>query len=122
MVTLDDKLYEKLANCWIAAAEYDRSIAPLTRAGELSATGDMFVRLGEVQIQREDWEGATQALRRGIDKGQLKDAGKAQMLMGVALFNQKKLSEAREWFNRSRNSEQHRKLSTDYIALIDSQA
>ena len=120
-VTVDDKLYEKLANCWIAAAEYDRAIAPLQRAAELSATGDLFVRLGEVQVQREDWPAAVAALQRGLDKGQLRDTGSAQMMMGLALFNQKNLREAREWFNRSRTSEKHRKLSNDYIELIDAQ-
>jgi tetratricopeptide (TPR) repeat protein len=120
-VNPDDKLYEKLANCWIAAAEYDRAIAPLQRAAELANTGDLFVRLGEVQVQREDWPGAIAALQRGIDKGQLRDTGNAQLMMGLALFNQKNYREAREWFNRSRTSEKHRKLSTDYIALIDAQ-
>jgi tetratricopeptide (TPR) repeat protein len=121
-VTPDDKLYEKLANCWIAAAEYDRAIAPLQRAAELSNTGDLFVRLGEVQVQREDWEGAIAALQRGIDKGQLRDTGNAQLMMGLALFNQKNFRGAREWFNRARTSEKHRKLATDYITLIDAQA
>ncbi|HLF11448.1 MAG TPA: tetratricopeptide repeat protein [Gammaproteobacteria bacterium] len=120
-VKLDDKLYEKLANCWIAAAEFDKAIAPLQRAGELSTTGDMFVRLGEVQAQREDWAGAAAALQRGIDKGQLKDLGNAQLWMGISLFNQKKFDEARQWFNRARSSEKHRKMATDYIQLIDTQ-
>ena len=118
-VKVDDKLYEKLANCWIAAAEYDRAIPPLQRAAELSGTGDLFVRLGEVQVQREDWEGAIAALQRGLEKGQLRDTGSAQMMMGLALFNQKNFREAREWFNRSRTSEKHRKLSNDYIELIE---
>ncbi len=121
-VKVDDKLYEKLANCWIAAAEYDRAIPPLQRAAELSGTGDLFVRLGEVQVQREDWEGAIAALQRGLDKGQLRDTGNAQMMMGLALFNQKNFRAAREWFNRSRTSEKHRKLSNDYIELIDAQS
>ena len=38
-VTVDDKLYEKLANCWIAAGELDKAIQPLQRAAELSGTG-----------------------------------------------------------------------------------
>jgi tetratricopeptide (TPR) repeat protein len=46
-VTLDEKLYEKLANCWIAAGELDKSVAPLQRAAELAPNGDTFVRLGE---------------------------------------------------------------------------
>jgi tetratricopeptide (TPR) repeat protein len=121
-VNVDDKLYEKLANCWIAAGELEKSIQPLQRGAELSSTGEMFVRLGEVNIQREDWAGAQAALDRGISKGQLKDTANAQMLMGIALYNQKKLSEAKTWFQRASQSEKHRNMSRGYIQLIDSQA
>jgi tetratricopeptide (TPR) repeat protein len=121
-VNVDDKLYEKLANCWIAAGELEKSLQPLQRAAELSSTGEMFVRLGEVNIQREDWGAAQAALDRGISKGQLKDTANAQMLMGIALFNQKKLAEAKTWFQRASQSEKHRNMSRGYIQLIDSQA
>jgi tetratricopeptide (TPR) repeat protein len=121
-VTLDDKLYEKLANCYIAAGEYDRAIQPLERAADLASNGELYVRLGEVNVQREEWEAAVGALQRGMNKGQLRDTGKAQLLMGVALMSQKKFSEAREWFVRARNSEQHRSQAAGYIQYIDSQA
>ena len=120
-VKVDDKLYEKLANCWIAAAEYDEpflrcSVPPNCRARAIyscaSARCKFSARIGKAAIA---------ALQRGLDKGQLKDTGSAQMMMGLALFNQKNFREAREWFNRSRTSEKHRKLSNDYIELIDAQ-
>jgi len=117
-VTLDDQLYEKLANCWIAAGEFDQAIAPLARAAELSSTGNLFVRLGEVNIQREDWPAAEAALERGMAKGGLADVAQAQWLLGVALFNQKRLAEARAWFERSRQSPPHRSTSDAYLALI----
>jgi tetratricopeptide (TPR) repeat protein len=118
----DDKLYEKLANCWIAAGELEKSIPPLQRAAELSATGDMFVRLGEVNVQREQWTAAQAALDRGISKGQLKDAGNAQLLMGIVLFNQKKYAEAKPWFERASQSEKHRQMSRGYLQLIQANA
>jgi tetratricopeptide (TPR) repeat protein len=121
IVKVDDKLYEKLANCWIAAGELDKSIQPLQKGAELAPTGEMYVRLGEVDIQREDWAGAQGALDRGLNKGQLKDAANAQMLMGIALYNQKKLSEAKTWFQRSAQSEKHRQMSRGYLQLIESQ-
>jgi len=121
VVKVDDKLYEKLANCWIAAGELDKSIQPLQKGAELASTGEMYVRLGEVNIQREDWGGATSALERGLNKGMLKDAANAQMLMGIALYNQKKLSEAKTWFQRSAQSEKHRQMSRGYLQLIESQ-
>lgn len=119
-VSVDDKVYEKLANCWIAAGELDKALAPLLRAAELSKTGNLFVRLGELNVQREDWTAAQQALDRGISKGELKDAANAQMLMGIALFNQQRFAEARAWFQQSLQSDQHRQMSLGYLGLIES--
>jgi tetratricopeptide (TPR) repeat protein len=121
IVKVDDKLYEKLANCWIAAGELDKAVQPLQKGAELAPTGEAYVRLGEVNIQREDWAGAQAALDRGINKGQLKDTANAQMLMGIALFNQKKLGEAKTWFQRASQSDKHRQISRGYLQLIESQ-
>ncbi len=122
IVNADDKLYEKLANCWISAQELEKAIPPLQRAAEASGTGDLFVRLGEVQAQREDWAASQAALQRGIDKGQLKDTASAQLWMGIVLYNQKKLSDAKTWFQRASNAEKYRNTARGYLQLIESQA
>lgn len=117
-VTLDDKLYEKLANAWIEAREFDKAIAPLERAAELAATGKQFVRLGEVQVERRDWTAAEIALGRGIAKNGLDDVGAAQFLMGVVLFEQGRFTEARPWFAQARESPPHRETADAYIREI----
>jgi Tfp pilus assembly protein PilF len=117
----DAALYEKLANCWMAAGEFDKSVPPLTRAAELAETGDLFVRLGEVNVQREDWAAAQGALERGLSKGSLRDPGYAQLYMGIVLLEQDKPREAREWFVRARGIERHRRQAEGYIQFIDSQ-
>ena len=117
-VTLDEKLYEKLANCWIAAAELDRSVAPLERAAELSSTGDLFVRLGEVHVQREDWAAAIAAVQRGVDKGQLKDSGSAQLMLGIAHYRQNELDDAVPFLQRAHQSEKHRQIAESYLQVI----
>jgi tetratricopeptide (TPR) repeat protein len=121
LVNLDDKLYEKLANCWIAAGEYDKSITPLTRAAELASSGDAFIRLGEVQVQREDWPAAIAAIQRGVDKGQLKDPGNAQLMLGIAHYSQKNYSAARPFFERARQSDKHRQIADSYLQAIKAQ-
>lgn len=121
-VNLDDKLYEKLANCWIAAGEYDKSVPPLQRAAEMASTGDTFIRLGEVQVQREDWDAAIAAVQRGVDKGQLKDPGNAQLMLGIAHYNQKEYAEARPFFERARQSERHRNIAESYLTAIRAQS
>ena len=121
IVNLDDKLYEKLANCWIAAGEFDKSLPPLQRAAEMSSTGDTFIRLGEVQVQREDWPAAITAVQRGVDKGQLKDPGNAQLMLGIAHYSQKDYAAARPFFERARQSDKHRQIADSYLQAIRAQ-
>jgi tetratricopeptide (TPR) repeat protein len=120
-VKTDASLYEKLANSWIAAGEFEKSLQPLQRAAELASTGDIYVRLGEVQVQLQDWPKAVDALKQGMAKGQLKNAANAQMMMGVAQFNQKNYSEAATWFERAQQSEKYRQLATGYLEAIRAQ-
>jgi tetratricopeptide (TPR) repeat protein len=121
LVQLDEKLYEKLANCWIAAGEFDKSVAPLQRAAEMAPNGDMFIRLGEVQVQREDWPAAIAAVQRGVDKGQLKDPGNAQLMLGIAHYSQKNYDEAVPFFQRARSSDKHRQIAESYLQAIQAQ-
>jgi tetratricopeptide (TPR) repeat protein len=117
-VKLDEKLYEKLANCWIAAGEFDKAAGPLQKSAELSATGDTFVRLGELQAQREDWGASVTALQKGIEKGQLKDAANAQLMLGVAYYSQKNYKDARTYFERASQSAKHKQIATSYLQAI----
>jgi tetratricopeptide (TPR) repeat protein len=121
-VTLDEKLYEKLSNCWIAAGELDKSVAPLQRAAELAPSGDTFVRLGELQGQRDDWPAAIAAIQRGVDKGQLKDPGNAQLWLGIAHYSQKNYEAAVPFFERARQSGKHRPMADSYLQAIRAQS
>jgi tetratricopeptide (TPR) repeat protein len=120
-VTVDDKLYEKLANCWLAAGELDKAIEPLQKGGALAESGDMFVRLGQVHLERQDWEAAKAALQNGIEKGKLADTGQAQLMMGIAFFSEKKFSDARTWFERAARADKHRQIAETYLQIIDAQ-
>ena len=122
LVTLDEKLYEKLSNCWIAAGELDKSVAPLERAAELAPSGDTFVRLGELQGQRDDWPAAIAAIQRGVDKGQLKDPGNAQLWLGIAHYSQKNYEAAVPFFERARQSDKHRAMADNYLQAIRAQS
>jgi tetratricopeptide (TPR) repeat protein len=79
---VDAAVYEKLANCWIAAREFERAVAPLQRAAELSSSGEPLVRLAEVYAERDDWAAAEGALRRALAKGGLRDIGHVDVLLG----------------------------------------
>lgn len=111
----DRTVYELLGNCWIAAREFDKAIEPLGRAGELAETGEPYVRLAEVYFQREDWANTAEVLQRGFGKGKLKRPGPASLLMGLALYNQKKLEDARTWFQRAATHDESKSQAEGWL-------
>jgi tetratricopeptide (TPR) repeat protein len=115
------KSYELLANCWVAAREYEKSIDPLRKAANLSDSGELYLRLAEVYVQKEDWGNASESLRAALAKGKIKNVGAAQLLMGIASYNQKKVDEAQTWFERARGSGEHRQSADGWLAHIESE-
>lgn len=77
------------------------------------------MRLAQVHLMQEEWSPAADALRKAIAKGQLTDASAAQLLLGFALYNEKKLPEARTWFARAQQSETAREQAETWLQRID---
>jgi tetratricopeptide (TPR) repeat protein len=121
-VARDETSYTKLSNAWLEAGEFDRAVAPLENAAELAPTGASFVRLGQVHLQRESWAMAEAALARALAKGGLRDAAEAEFLMGVTLFEQGRVAEARSWFEEARAGQAHREIADRYLGVIAEQS
>ena len=111
--------YEMLGNSWILARESDKAEPALEKAAELSPEGDLYVRLGQVRLLKEDCDGATAALKSGLAKGGIDDPGQAEQLLGITYYNAGKLGEARTWFAKSRRSEKARPTSDAWLKHID---
>jgi tetratricopeptide (TPR) repeat protein len=117
----DGAAQELLGNCWIAAREYEKAVPPLERAAELSQSGDLYIRLAQVEIQQEDWARATAALERAIEKGNLSNPANAELLLGIAFFSRDKLAEARPWFERAAADEAYREQAEGWLKQIEMQ-
>jgi tetratricopeptide (TPR) repeat protein len=120
-VNNDGALQEKIANCWVAAREWDKAVAPLRSAAQMKRSGDLYVRLGEVHVQREDWKSAIEALKAAIATGNAKDPGNAHVLTGMAYYNLKQPKEARAAFQRAMGT-RHAKQAEGWIRAIDTEA
>lgn len=115
----DAEAFELLANSWIAARDYDRSLEPLAEAAVLAEHGEIYVRLGQLHIRREEWKQAQAHLRKGLDKGGLKDEGSALLLVGITLYSDGQPRAARPWFRRALKYDSSRKQATSWLELLD---
>lgn len=97
-IEADSEVLAMLSNSWIAAREYDDAIEPLERAASLSTDGELYVRLAQVYVQRENWDGATRALEKALEKGDLRQPGDAHLLMGIVSYSAKRPEQAQRWF------------------------
>jgi uncharacterized protein HemY len=70
-------------------------------AAELSPDGKLFIRLGQVYLQREEWLEAAEALGQGLQKGGLENAGSANLMQGIAYFNANRIPDAHASFVRA---------------------
>jgi tetratricopeptide (TPR) repeat protein len=121
-IARDSEALELLANSWIAAREYARSLDPLRSAAELSEDGNLYVRLGQVHMQREAWDEASALLEKAVEKGGLKSPGNAELLLGIAYYNSAHVARARSSFLRARQHDSTRGAADRWITHLDTES
>ncbi len=108
-----------LAQAWQQAQEYTRAIAPLEQAALQSDDGQLYVQLARAQLHLEQWPLAVAALHKALDKG-LDPRHTADLMLGIALFNQRHLQAAREAFMAAlQHAGQHHQAASQWLAHID---
>lgn len=112
-------VYRMLGSCYMAAREYEKSLAPLRNAARLSNNGKLYIRVANAQLRRKNWAGVAAAIRKALDKGGLDNPAHAQLLMGMALFKQNKSAKARPWLERAARDPDYRANATAFLNAIN---
>ncbi len=110
-----------LSQAWYSAREDEKSIPPLKQAAVVGNDGELFVRLAQSYINLERWSEAAESARKGIAVGGLKRKDTANIMYGMALFNQKKLEQARKAFQAAGKDKRSKKASIQWIKYVDSE-
>ncbi|MBT8054818.1 MAG: tetratricopeptide repeat protein [Xanthomonadales bacterium] len=121
IVDANERNLRLLSQAWYQAREDAKAIPPLRRAAELSDDGELYIRLAQAHINLEDWEGAASAVRQGLKLGGLKRNDTANIMLGMALFNQKRLEQARRAFEVAAQDSRSRRTANQWIAYVDSE-
>ena len=120
-VKADERNLRLLSQSWYQAREDKKAIPPLARAAVLSGNGELFVRLAQSYINLDRWQEAVDAVQTGLEKGGVKRKDIANIMLGMALFNQHKLSAARNAFLNAKGDKRSVKVARQWIAYVDSE-
>jgi tetratricopeptide (TPR) repeat protein len=110
-----------LSQAWYQAREDQKAIPPLERAADISKDGELYVRLAQAHINLENWSDAADAVREALRLGSLKRGDQANIMLGMALFNQKRLEQARRAFQAAQRDDRSRRAAEQWIAYVDSE-
>jgi len=120
----DAAYWEMLANSWLLARELDRALEPLKTGAEISEEGNLYARLGQLYLEREQWKEASEALKSAIEKGGLQDESTTHLLLAISLYHQKRYQESIRNLRVARQSETEtvRKSANQWLLLVDRDA
>jgi len=110
-----------LSQAWYTAREDEKAIPPLKQAAELSGDGELYVRLAQAYINLEQWNDAAQAIQEGLRLGGISREDTANIMLGMSLFNQNKLSLARRAFESASRDDRSRRTAQQWLQYVDSE-
>ena len=121
IVKSNERNLRLLSQAWYQAREDQKAIPPLERAAKMSDEGELYVRLAQANINLENWAEASAAVQKGIKLGGLKRSDTANIMLGMALFNQKRLEQARRAFQLAAADKRSSRAANQWIAYVDSE-
>ncbi len=110
-----------LSQAWYSAREDKKAIPPLVKAAAAGDEGELYIRLAQSYLNLEQWNNAAKAAKKGLDMGDLKRKDTANIMYGMALFNQKKLEQARRAFQAAGKDTRSKRAAGQWIKYVDSE-
>jgi hypothetical protein len=120
-VKADVRNLRLLSQAWYSAREDRKAIPPLKQAAAMSDDGELYIRLAQSHLNLEEWSEAAEAARKGLASGNLKRKDTANIMFGMALFNQKKLEQAKRAFAAASKDKRSRRAAQQWIKYADSE-
>ncbi len=117
----NDRNLRLLSQAWYQAREDQKAIPPLRLAAETAKDGELYVRLAQAHINLDQWKEASAAANEALRLGGLKRDDQANIMLGMALFNQKLLEQARVAFERAKKDQRSARAADQWIQYVDSE-
>jgi tetratricopeptide (TPR) repeat protein len=114
--------YRLAAQAWTMAQEDQKAIPALVEAARLSKDdGELDVRLANAYFNLRQWRESIDASRKGIDKGGLKRSDQANILLGMALYNVERYTQAIAAFRVARRDDRSSRMASQWINHVSNE-
>jgi len=113
--------YRMLANAYTLSQNDKKAIEPLVQAARLSNEGELDVRLGQSYLNLDQYDKAVDALRKGLDKGGIRNASDVQVMLGMALFELKQYDAAKRAFRVAQGDSKSSRVAGQWLEYIESE-
>jgi len=110
--------YRLMANCLIAARETEKAFGPLAKGAELAADGDMHLLLGQMHLQRDEFEPAIAALEQAARKARPEQRGSVHLLIGIAQLGSERFDEAERSFELAADDSKVNRAAESYLKFL----
>lgn len=121
IVEENDRNLRLMSQAWYQAREDLKAIPPMARAAKMTKDGELYVRLAQAHINLEQWNEAAAAVNDALSSGGLKRTDQAYIMLGMSFFNQKRLEQARDAFQKASRDQRSVKAAQQWIAYVDSE-
>ena len=120
---VDDKSknYELAGSAWAQAREVSKSIPMMEKAAAKSDEGELYVRLGNVYLDGDQFTKAADSVQKGLKKGGVKRPDQARLVLGMSYFNLGEYDKARKAFRDAGKDERSEKYARQWIAYVTSE-
>ena len=121
LVDAKSKNYELGGSAWAQAREVEKSIPMMEKAAARSDEGELYVRLGNVYLDGDQFTKAADSVTKGLKKGGVKRPDQARLVLGMAYFNLGEYNKARKAFRDAGKDERSEKYAKQWIAYVTSE-
>jgi tetratricopeptide (TPR) repeat protein len=121
LVEEKSKNYELAGSAWAQAREVEKSIPMMEKAAAKSDEGELYVRLGNVYLDGDQFAKAAESVQKGLKRGGVKRPDQAMLVLGMSYFNLGEYNKARRAFRDAGKDERSEKYSKQWIKYIASE-
>ena len=114
----NDKNLRFMAQAWLAAKEYDKSVATYEVLAAQIADGTADQQIAEIRLQQGKFLEVVSAANKAVNKGGLTNPGNVYLALGMANFNLKRFDQAIQAFNSAKGIKSSKNTATQWLKYV----